>query len=317
MCTNPCPEKCRLNKVHKNLFLLNSTPYLCFNLVWRETNPKLTDICILFFMLPLKFRNQDLFELADNQINKAYELTGLVCYWGSHYISFFKSEDNDNSYWVSYDDTIITKITSWKELIIKCIRSHFHPTILFYRRIEGESAYSSMGDIKENISDEELRRIMSYCVNYDKENQSTYKNEEADSNRLRPTSNDKKKSDEDVTQSLKKMRSSVNNFDHLKSNYNNEEDKYEINNENKITDINENINFNGQNQIENISNDIRLNMNKINSLNNNTYPSSYNIKNDVMPNLNEDEWICEYQNCQNINKISEYLCFSKIYLLIL
>ena len=30
-----------------------------------ETNPKLVDICKLFFMLPLKFNNKDLFELAD------------------------------------------------------------------------------------------------------------------------------------------------------------------------------------------------------------------------------------------------------------
>jgi hypothetical protein len=307
-----CPEKCRLNNVKKNLFLLNSSPYLCFNLVWRETNPKLTDICKLFLMLPLKFRNRDLFELPEGETSKQYELFGLVCYWGAHYISFFRSDDFDANYWVCYDDKVITKVNSWKDLIVKCLLSHFHPTILFYRKVDSEKGFSQINEMKEQISNEELNRFITYCEKFDKENQMIYKNEECQSNRLRPSNNDKKKSDEDVTKILGKIKSSISfsgvgptsvdkNLNKSKMDVDSEEIKEksdENNNDStKILKLSENVSQEGI---------IPKYLDEIKNKRFTNEPDS-----PYVPSLQEDEWICEDEKCQNINKLSNPECLSK------
>lgn len=244
-----------------------------FNLVWRETNPKLADICRLFFMLPQKFHNVDIYELFDIENKKSYELFGMVCYWGSHYICFFKSESQE---WVSYDDTVVTKVSSWKELIIKCVKGHFHPVILFYKK--SESDYSS---IKESLIEEDMKRILDYAVKYDLESLNLYKQDEINKS-LRPTSNDKTKSDIDLNQYMINKKSTVNN-ELISREYRN---KYE------------NLNSTFEKK-----NDLRSSYNQDKS-----YIHSY----DKIPNLNEDEWICEDIYCKNVNLNSDYICRSKL-----
>jgi hypothetical protein len=291
-----CPEKCRLNNVRKNLFLLNSTLYLNFNLVWRETNPKLSDICKLFLMLPLKFRNKDLFELPDGETSKQYELFGLVCYWGSHYISFFRSDDFDANYWVCYDDSVITKVNSWKDLIVKCLRGHFHPTILFYRKIDSEKSFGQINEMKEQISNEEINKYLAFCENFDKENQLMYKNEDCETSRLRPSNSNKKKSDEDLTKILGKPKQSTGYSNvttetgketgiGLSSSYKN------LNKSEMDVDCEENYEKNNE-QMKN-------------KRNTNELDPAY------IPSLQEDEWICDDAKCLNINKNFNPECLSK------
>jgi len=60
-----CPEKCRINRLTRNFYLLSDPTYLCINLQWTGINPKLVDILKLFCMLPLRFNIEDLFKLSD------------------------------------------------------------------------------------------------------------------------------------------------------------------------------------------------------------------------------------------------------------
>lgn len=290
-----CPEKCHLNNVRKNLYLLNSTPYLNFNLVWRETNPKLADICKLFLMLPLKFTNKDLFELPDGEISKQYELFGLVCYWGSHYISFFRSDEFDANYWVCYDDTVITKVNSWKELIVKCLKGHFHPTILFYRKIDSEKSFGQINEMKEQISNDEMNKFLIYCENFDKENQMIYKNEEWETSRLRPSNSDKKKSNEDLTKIIGKMKQSTNYS-------------------NTVTETGRETGIGISTSHKNL-NKSRMDIDEENTFENNDTIKNKNYNNQpdspYMPSLQEDEWICENEICLNINKLFNPECLSK------
>jgi hypothetical protein len=180
---------------------------------------------------------------------------------------------------VNYDDTIITKIPTWKELITKCLKAHFHPTILFYKKLDSERSYSSFSDIQNQMTDDEMCKIMDYCINYDKESEIPYKNEECDSHRLRPYPLDKKVSDENINKIINKN----GNRELKDSGFNLLVD------DNKS---NEKIDKNDKSDI--------VNINKIVPYDNN-----------ALPNLSDDEWICERPKCQNINKITNYECLSK------
>jgi hypothetical protein len=236
-------------------------------------------------MLPLKFKNSDLFILSDKDNTKTYELFGLICYWGSHYVSFYKPEDEN--YWISCDDTVITKIENWKDLVTKCIKAHFHPTILFYRK--SDSPFStSTNDLKDQISEKEMNRMMEYCEVYHREHQSLYKSFETDRSRIRPNNEDKKIEDKEIMTKIS-MTMSRDNYENLDTETKEEEKKIKL-----------------QKMIK--EDELKNTEQKFSKINELTIDKSLYI-----PSVKEDEWICENPKCQNINKNNSFECLSKIF----
>ena len=121
--------------------------YLLFNISWKEINPTLCDICKFFFCLPQVMRNDDLFQVYVHDHIKTYSIYGLVCYWGGQYVCYFKHSGSlTSSYlstptWVFHEDKTIIQMNSWKDLIIHCMKNHYHPVMVFYRQNESRSSY--------------------------------------------------------------------------------------------------------------------------------------------------------------------------------
>jgi|LauGreDrversion4_2_1035121.scaffolds.fasta_scaffold454779_2 hypothetical protein len=159
-----CPEKCSLNKVTKNLFLLNNPKYLIFNLTWNDSTPLLEDICKLYFCLPTTFRIDDLYNIPEKNRLVEYEMVGLICYWGAHYVCYIKHQHEKIEFWENYDDNTIIKINDWSELIKKAIKSHLHPVVLFYR-----TKSDKRQSLSPTLSIKEQEEILKYCKKIDLE----------------------------------------------------------------------------------------------------------------------------------------------------
>jgi len=85
-----------------------------------------------------------------------YELRALVCYYGSHYACFVRTEEAASQRcagpstcaaarvlsshparsrtWTRFDDTAVTLVGGWEALCSACSRGHLQPTVLFYER---------------------------------------------------------------------------------------------------------------------------------------------------------------------------------------
>lgn len=72
---------------------------------------------------------------------RPYRLVGLVCFYGAHYVSFYRELDmtkysSIEPKWKIYDDTQIEEFYYWKDVIKRCAETIMRPTVLFYQRIE-------------------------------------------------------------------------------------------------------------------------------------------------------------------------------------
>jgi hypothetical protein len=75
--------------------------------------------------------------------HETYELRAMVCYYGSHYASFARTDDArsgagagpwDATTWTRFDDAAVTRVGAWAAVCDACARGHLQPTVLFYER---------------------------------------------------------------------------------------------------------------------------------------------------------------------------------------
>jgi len=88
----------------------------------------------------------------------SYELRAMVCYYGSHYAAYARTDEPADSRcalcravrralrvlmrvrcrpaWTRFDDTSVTRVGGWEALCDACARGHLQPTTLFYEREE-------------------------------------------------------------------------------------------------------------------------------------------------------------------------------------
>jgi hypothetical protein len=87
-------------------------------------------------------------------------LVGLVCFYGAHYVSFYRDlEPPKYSYedpkWKIYDDSHIEQFYSWTDVVKRCVETIMRPTILFYQRVDKIPTLS----YSNKIYDYELREF--------------------------------------------------------------------------------------------------------------------------------------------------------------
>jgi hypothetical protein len=280
----PCPgnpKECKRNKTRKNTYLLNSPTYLTFNLIWRETRPLLVDILKVFLMIPQRLSKDDLFEDDTNKVYSNYELYGMICFWGAHYIAYYKSNEKDE-HWIYFDDTIVSKVENWKDVIIKCIKSHFHPTILLYRKVDNKFNLKADDD---ELTKEELNKWMAFCQKYDNERETEDKIEPV--GRLRPTSDSKKRL----------------NFQDITLPKNTDEKQAELIRDYVAT---ENSNQTPRERVEKNSNYYQNSKEITKSEMIEKQQKESNTQKDIK--ISSDEWICDVKFCNTVNKIENATC---------
>ncbi|CAK4710257.1 unnamed protein product [Aphanomyces euteiches] len=62
-----------------------------------------------------------------------YVFRGMVCYYGQHYVSFFKSQSKPN-HWYLFDDVHVHAVGPWDEVRRRIERGCYQPTLLFWEK---------------------------------------------------------------------------------------------------------------------------------------------------------------------------------------
>jgi hypothetical protein len=110
---------------------------LALSLVWTSTTAGLPLITQALDAITLNLHLQTLF---DNELppSSIYRLTGMVGFYGCHYLSFFF--DSKRKQWLQFDDAKVTTIgPSWDDVCDKARKAHLQPSLLFYELIENNN----------------------------------------------------------------------------------------------------------------------------------------------------------------------------------
>ena len=201
--------ECKEQKIQKNIILIKANKYLCFTLSWNTFNPKVSDICKVFYTIPQIFSNEEIFTVYDPYSVETYFLFGLICYADNHNICFFlnvDAKDEVEVYWILNNDMVTLKMDSFKDVLKYCIKNHYFPKMLFYQIKDKEN--SKFNDIiNEKFSDEDYFQMYNFSLKIDMENAISYSNENNLESRLRPEDTQTHKTfDEHLIKSINDMR---------------------------------------------------------------------------------------------------------------
>ena len=159
--TEQCPKKCSSQTVINRTYIMGTSNYLIFNINWKEIRPNLEDVCKCYFMLSRVLHNNELFDVIDKDLIADYTLYGFISYWNGHYISFYNNKYKE---WFFYEDMRTKKMTTWKEIVIFCIKNHYHPIMLFYKKADSKVAV-----FDTQIQEKDFIELMEYCKTVDEE----------------------------------------------------------------------------------------------------------------------------------------------------
>lgn len=63
---------------------------------------------------------------------EVYRLCSMFCYYGRHYMAVALMPDGS---WSMFDDTTVTQIRRWPDVINKCVSGRWQPAVLFYQKL--------------------------------------------------------------------------------------------------------------------------------------------------------------------------------------
>ncbi len=325
---------CKNRKILRNVcqcYYYN--PIFIMNLTWERQFPRKTDICKIYYLIPLFDKNGTIFTLEEGTLNVNYYLYGIVLYYNGHYICAIYKDN----FWFIIDDTKYNKYDSYLKMVSSLISSTYYPVMLFYsytdiniENVKGEFMTKDFNnlyhkcyriDIKngENVSsqnllldswEKEVTWICAYCKKRNnksslicwccknkkcefKKNSFSLFNEEVNINET--TINEKNIGNNYVEANKKEINQNQFTYDINQKKKIQVQQINETNNNKKY--INNNNNINNQNHFNNNGNikDFNNNDNK-NLFNANKYYNYNNINNKINTNIN--------QNINNQNQLN-------------
>ncbi|KAL4612942.1 inactive ubiquitin carboxyl-terminal hydrolase 54-like isoform X4 [Arapaima gigas] len=143
-CPANCGEMLRIRRV-----LMNSPEIITIGLVWDSDHSDLAEDVI--HSLGTCLRLGDLFYRVTDDRAKQSELylVGMVCYYGKHYSTFFFQTKIRK--WMYFDDAHVKEIgPKWKDVVSRCIKSHYQPLLLLYADPRGTPV--SVQDIPSQLN---------------------------------------------------------------------------------------------------------------------------------------------------------------------
>lgn len=132
-----CPSKCG-QKIKIRSVLMNSPEIVTIGFVWDSEQSDLTEEVIRSLSPHLSLSGL-FYHIADENAKVSeLQLVAMICYSSKHYCTF--AFHTKSSKWVFFDDATVKEVGSkWKDVVIKCIRGHFQPLLLFYSNPEGSA----------------------------------------------------------------------------------------------------------------------------------------------------------------------------------
>ena len=194
-----CPKKCSSPKVINRTYVMGTSSYLIFNISWKEIRPTLQDVCKCYFMLSRVLHNNEIFDVIDKDLIADYSLYGFISYWNGHYISFYNNKYKE---WFFYEDMRTKKMGTWKEIIIFCIKNHYHPIMLFFKKADSKIAV-----FDTQIQEKDFNELMQYCKTVDAETLDKTGSININiSNYLRPSLFPNKAKDDDLIRTVENLQ---------------------------------------------------------------------------------------------------------------
>ena len=169
-------KKCKKSATTKCTVSTEKEPeVLTFDIKWFEVQA--LELLQFFNTIPNFLQLSDIFELQ-GQPDHHYILKGMVCYWNSHYYSFFRIQVGDKMQWLKFDDTKTTKYDDWHKIVKECVDSLASPAILFFEKVQHFDITIKHEATKSfTVTEREMERLLEEATGqkkkmvYDGENQ--------------------------------------------------------------------------------------------------------------------------------------------------
>ncbi len=59
----------------------------------------------------------------------AHRLQSFACYYRQHYVALAQMPDQT---WVKFDDTVVSPVGTWSDVILTCVSGNLQPAMLMY-----------------------------------------------------------------------------------------------------------------------------------------------------------------------------------------
>ena len=142
--SHPCRGPARIDR-----WLLSSPIVFTLMLAWQPevSRPEIEQI---WGSLPGTLRLTDFLRQAgDGSDAPQYELQGVVCYYGRHYLAFFWSAVYGG--WLMFDDRRVFLVGEWEELCQRACAGKLQPILVFYLQPEGREALRSPRELARSM----------------------------------------------------------------------------------------------------------------------------------------------------------------------
>lgn len=294
-------KSCQLNKLRRTRYLFSSKEFMILKLNWTQTEPKLSEILKSILVTPLRISNSTFFNLINSKLKVNYDLQSIICYWDNQYVLFSKFNNEDEK-WILYDDNAVIKLGGFREVIIKCLKSHFHPILLLYRQSYKDSSYLIQNS--DFLQKNDLEVFQAYADSKDKMSYGIYKS--IDINPLKESRIDFEYATDFYKETLRKSLFEIEKVKKRKE----RKEELDLSSNNSLSSkFNTTTLFNkateGKGKAQ--SKEIEKLQEVIDSNENRDLEhvcAAFTKLND----LEEDEWRCEEEDCKNINKGDNATC---------
>ena len=152
---SPTSQPCR-GPAFIDRWLLSSPLVFTLMLAWQPevSRPEIEQI---WGSLPSTLRLTDFLRQAgDAGGAPLYELAGVVCYYGRHYLAFFWSAVYSG--WLMFDDRRVFLVGGWEELCQRACAGKLQPILFFYQQPNGVDALHSPRELAKSMQTEWMKR---------------------------------------------------------------------------------------------------------------------------------------------------------------
>ena len=152
---SPTSQPCR-GPALIDRWLLSSPIVFTLMLAWQPevTRPEIEQI---WRCLPSTLRLTDFLRHADDSGALQYELQGVVCYYGRHYLAFFWSAVYGE--WLMFDDRRVVLVGEWEELCRRAVAGKLQPILIFYQKPGGANELHSPRELARSMQTEWSKKM--------------------------------------------------------------------------------------------------------------------------------------------------------------
>ncbi|OQR85380.1 inactive ubiquitin carboxyl-terminal hydrolase [Achlya hypogyna] len=131
--TTGCPGHCRIER-----WLMKLPIVFAISIVWPSASVGGKELKAFAEVIPHHLDLGHVFQLGGAAADmpaadKQYLFRGMVCYYGQHYVSFFRSQSADGA-WLLFDDKTVRTVGTWDDVRQRVERGCYQPTILFWEK---------------------------------------------------------------------------------------------------------------------------------------------------------------------------------------